>query len=217
MYYIRIRVAGLKSYKILHDNASYSALITIAAYLNTTRTNYRFVELDVCIDVACPFSHILAICTKKTARTEYKKPGSTYKGSTSYIEHYNVHTRKQATKRAYTYDKALKEGLNCSLTRFEIKLQNNWFLNNALNADTVLNTMGRYHLMYFSDLTEKQSIISRYSNYVNFTAREIRSLNLEQYRLYPNTHVISEFARQVQSTYVNFYGEIVVPPKDFIQ
>ena len=98
-FYIRLRFAGLKSYNVKADNASYITLMTICAFLNTTGTQYRFVELDVCIDINCSFKHVLAVSTQRTARTLYNNVGSVYKGTTSYLEYFkNATIRKQASK-----------------------------------------------------------------------------------------------------------------------
>lgn len=119
---------------------------------------------------------------------------------------------KQASKRSYLYDKQVKEGLPFNLTRFEIKLQNTWFLNNELNIDSIVNTMNRYHIMYFQNTMIKDSKINAYDNYVNVTAREIKQLEFERYRLYVNPSIIKEFIRYVQTAYVSSYGGIAIPP-----
>ncbi len=71
LYYIRIRFAGLKSHIQRNDEASFNVLMTICAFLNTTRTKYRMVELDVAIDAYCSLDNILAICVKKSGKTIY--------------------------------------------------------------------------------------------------------------------------------------------------
>lgn len=212
-YYIRIRFAGLKSYDVLADNASINTLVTISAFLNTSKYKYRFVELDVCIDMFCSFKNVLAVCTQKTARSSYYKVGSTYKNTTSYLEYFkDANVRKQAIKRAYFYDKRAKENLLIDITRFEIKLQNGWFLKNNLDVDSILNTLSRYHVMYFDNQQVKDSKIVQYNNYQNITAREIKQLKFEEHRIYPNGNVIRHFIHIVKLAYVDFYGNIKVPP-----
>jgi hypothetical protein len=73
LYYIRIRFAGLKSHIQRNDEASFNVLMTICAFLNTTRTKYRMVELDVAIDAYCSLDNILAICVKKSGKTIYNE------------------------------------------------------------------------------------------------------------------------------------------------
>jgi hypothetical protein len=82
LYYIRIRFAGLKSHIQRNDEASFNALLTICGFLNTTRTKYRMVELDVSIDTFCSFDNILAICVNKSGKTTYNEIGHKqyYKG-----------------------------------------------------------------------------------------------------------------------------------------
>jgi hypothetical protein len=139
LYYIRIRFAGLKSHKQRQDEASFNALLTICGFLNTTRTKYRMVELDVSIDTFCSFDNILAICVNKSGKTTYNEIGHKqyYKGiPTSYIEKYvNEQEANDAVVRSYVYDKSSKEGLGSKITRFELKLQNRFFRINSIKAD----------------------------------------------------------------------------------
>lgn len=122
LYYIRIRFAGLKSHKQRQDEATFNALMTICAFLNTTRSKFRIVELDVAIDAFCKFDNILAICVNKSGNTTYNEIGHKqyYKGSipTTYIEKYrNEQEANNAVLRAYLYNKSAKEGIYTSITR----------------------------------------------------------------------------------------------------
>ena len=214
-YYIRIRFAGLKSYDKKQDDVSYNALMTICAWLNTTRTNYRLVELDVAIDVNCSFDNILAVCVDKSPKTIYHEAGcNQYFGGvpTSYIEKYH-HTleAKNAVVRAYVYDKSLKEKLLNTITRFELKLQNRFFLRNDFSVDSIVNALNKYYLMHFYSIEEKD-LRSRIYNVPNIKInKELYRLGLERYRLHPNIDVIKEFIRRIKSVYVGFYGDIVIP------
>lgn len=214
-YYIRIRFAGLKSYKQGQDEASYNALMTICAWLNTTRTNFRLVELDVAVDIYSSFYNVLASCINKSPNVPYNKLGRTlYYDSipTTYIENYkNVQQRKEAVLRAYLYNKSAKERLEFPITRFELKLQNRFFLRNEFNTKSIINALDRYYVMYFENEREKKQKIREYYKYEIVTAREINRLRLERYRLYPNPDVIKEFIREIQSAYVDFYWNIVIP------
>lgn len=217
LYYIRIRFAGLKSHKQRQDEASFNALMTICGWLNTTRTKYRMVELDVAIDVLfCSFDNILAICINKSGKTTYNEIGHKqfYKGvPTSYIEKYtNKIEANNAVVRSYLYNKSVKEGLlsNLSITRFELKLQNRFFLQYGFNTQSIVNAMNRYCIMYFQSIQKKNQYISLLNDF-KITPKNIEILGLSKYRLHVNENVIKEFIRQVESVYVGFYGDIVVP------
>ncbi len=214
-YYIRIRFAGLKSYKQRQDEASYNALMTICAWLNTTRTNFRLVELDVAVDIYNSFYNVLVACINKSPNVPYNRLARIqYYDSipTTYIENYkNVQQRKEAVLRAYLYNKSAKERLEFPITRFEVKLQNRFFLRNEFNTKSIVNALDRYYVMYFENKREKEQKIREYYKYEIVTAREINRLRFESYRLYPNPDVITEFIRQIQSAYVAFNWDIVVP------
>lgn len=213
-YYIRIRFAGLKSYNQRQDITSYNALMTICAWLNTTRTNFRLVELDVALDIYSNFYNVIATCINKSPNVPYHKLGNIqYYDSipTTYIENYNVQQRKEAVLRAYLYNKSAKERLEFPITRFEVKLQNRFFLRNEFNTKSIINTLDRYYVMYFENKRAKEQKISEYNKYKIVTTREISRLRLERYRLYPNSNVIKEFIREIQSAYVGFNWNIVIP------
>ncbi len=214
-YYIRIRFAGLKSYNQRQDIASYNALMTICAWLNATRTNFRLVELDVAIDIYSNFSNVLATCITKSPNVQYNRLCRTqYYDSipTTYIENYkNLEQRKKAVLRAYVYNKSAKERLEFPITRFEVKLQNRFFLRNEFDTKSIINALDRYYVMYFENKREKEQKINEYNKYKIVTAREINKLRFERYRLYPDSDVIKEFIRQIQHAYVDFYWNIVIP------
>lgn len=215
LYYIRIRFAGLKSHKQRQDEASFNALMTICAFLNTTRSKFRMVELDVAIDTFCNFDNILSICVNKSGNTTYNQIGHKqyYKGiPTTYIEKYkNEQEANNAVLRAYLYNKSGKDGLiGTSITRFELKLQNRFFLQYGFNAQSIINAMNKYYVMYFESAEQKSQYCSVLKNF-RITQDEIEIFGLNRFRLYLDGNVIKEFIRQIESVYVGFYGDIVVP------
>lgn len=215
LYYIRIRFAGLKSHIQRNDEASFNALMTICAFLNTTRTKYRMVELDVAIDVLfCSFDNILAICVNKSGKTTYNEIGHKqyYKGiPTSYIEKYvNEQEANDAVVRSYVYDKSSKEGLGSKITRFELKLQNRFFLRYGFNTQSIINAMNKYYVMYFESIPKKNQYIRILNNFRSIS-KDMEIFGLDSFRLFADENVIKGFIRQVESVYVGFYGDIVVP------
>ncbi len=215
-YYLRIRFAGLKSHNQKKDEYSLNAFMTICAWLNTSRTKFRIVELDVAIDVSCRFDNVLAVCINKSCKTIYNEAGymQSYKGTpSSYIEKYNhKFEANNAVVRAYLYNKSVKEELLGScITRFELKLQNRFFLRYGFSAESIIFALDKYYVLYFESIEKKVQKIKRYNSYYRITAKEINSLRLDNYRLHANKNVIKEFIRQVQSVYVDFYWNIVLP------
>ena len=215
LYYIRIRFAGLKSHIQRQDEASFNALLTICAWLNTTRTKYRMVELDVAIDTHCSFDNILAICVNKSGKTTYNEIGHKqyYKGiPTTYIEKYgNEQEANDAVVRSYVYDKSFKEVLiGSKISRFELKLQNRFFLRYGFNTQSIINAMNKYYVMYFESIPKKNQYIRILNNFKS-TSKDMEIFGLDSFRLFADENVIKEFIRQVESVYVDFYGDIVVP------
>lgn len=215
LYYIRIRFAGLKSHIQKQDEASFNALMTICGVLNTTSTRFRMVELDVAIDTHCSFDNILAICVNKSGKTTYNEIGHKqyYKGiPTSYIEKYgNEQEANNAVVRSYVYNKSFKEGLiGSKITRFELKLQNRFFLRYGFNTQSIINAMNKYYVMYFESISKKNQYIRILNNFKS-TSIDMEIFGLDSFRLFADENVIKGFIRQVESVYVGFYGDIVVP------
>ncbi len=215
LYYIRIRFAGLKSHIQRQDEASFNALLTICAWLNTTRTKYRMVELDVAIDTHCSFDNILAICVNKSGKTTYNEIGHKqyYKGiPTTYIEKYgNEQEANDAVVRSYVYDKSFKEVLiGSKISRFELKLQNRFFLRYGFNTQSIINAMNKYYVMYFESIPKKNQYIRILNNFKS-TSKDMEIFGLDSFRLFADENAIKGFIRQVESVYVDFYGDIVVP------
>ena len=215
LYYIRIRFAGLKSHKQKQDEASFNALMTICGFLNTTNTRFRLVELDVAIDAYCSFDNILAICVNKSGKTTYNKIGHKqfYKGiPTSYIEKYgNEQEANNTVIRSYVYDKSSKEGLiGSKITRFELKLQNRFFLKYGFSEKSIMEAVNRYYVMYFESAKQKSQYCSVLKNF-RITQDEIEIFGLKKFRLFADENVVKEFIRVVNTVYVGFHGDIVVP------
>lgn len=214
-YYIRIRFAGLKSHKQKQDDASINALMTVCAFLNTTRTKLRLVELDIAIDIDCKFDNILALCLNKASKTTYNEVGNKqfYKEvPTSYIEKYrNKQEANNAVLRSYLYDKSAKEALlGSSITRFELKLQNRFFIRYGFSEKSILDAMNRYYVMYF-DSVHRQVQYCNVLNNFKITPREIEIFGIDKYRLSADKIIIKEFIKKVLSVYVDFNWNIVVP------
>ncbi len=193
-YYTVVCFAGLKSYNTILDSLSYSCLLATVGILNTFNIDYKFTELDICVDMHTKMQNILAICTTKLPRTEYHLANhSFYNGDTVYIEKISKGRLNYNSQRAYVYNKAKKEKLNYPLTRFELKLQRPFFFNNELDSKTIINALNRYTVMYFQNPYEKNMIADRYNSYSRISKRDIERMGLDRYRLKPDVVKIERF------------------------
>jgi hypothetical protein len=212
-FYISIKFAGLKRYHERIDCASRNCLMVICALLNTNNNiNFSLAELDIAIDAYCHFDNILVICTRKSPNVKYHGVGEVQEFNnvpTSYIENFDTRDKvKNASLRAYLYNKSAKENLPFNLTRFELKLQNRYFNRFGFDVQSILDSLSRYHIVYTNDFYEKKYIINKYNNYSSIAKREINRLGIEENRLYPDVNVILNFIKEIRSVYVNFYGEL---------
>lgn len=199
-YYISIKFAGLKTYNHILDKTSHDYLERVCAYLNTRGMPFKLTELDICIDIKCPFEHVLSICTKKSPKTNYYTLYDTQAyATTSYIENITNKKLTKAVLRAYTYDKSYKEKLPYPMTRFELKLQPKYFNKYGFSITSIENALDRYYVMYFNSEEEKYSIITAYNAYQTVRKREVKKLELNRYRLFADVRFIDNFLKRLLS------------------
>ena len=207
-YYLKIIVAGCSTYDSEVDSTSKQYLDATVAYFNHNRLPDVLGELDIAIDVPyVGFEHLLAICTTKTSGTLYHslQEPQLYENETHYVEKFESDAAKNAaTKRAYFYNKTIKElrkhnhNIGCQLQRFEVKLQSNFFNRYGLDMAAIEQALNKYHFLYFENLNDKYNIIDRYSNYSVVTKREIQRMGLERYRLHFDMEYINDFLYGLQ-------------------
>lgn len=199
-YYVVVSFYGLKSHIRILDNLSNGCLFAVCGILNTFNISYVFTELDVCLDISAKMDNILAICTTKLPRTEYHLVNNSfYSGDTVYIEKISKDRLSYNSQRAYVYNKAKKEKLSYSLTRFELKLQKIFFFNNNLDSKTIINALSRYTVMYFKNTYEKNIIVDRYNSYSRISKRNIERIGLDRYRLKPDIIKMERFINHLKS------------------
>ncbi|MDN5071750.1 hypothetical protein O8C76_12000 [Aliarcobacter butzleri] len=199
-YYVVVSFYGLKSHIEILDNLSNGCLFAVCGILNTFNFNYVFTELDVCLDMNIKMDNILAICTTKLPRTEYHLlNNSFYNGDTVYIEKISKDRINYNSQRAYVYNKAKKENLKFPLTRFEIKLQKLFFINNEFDFEIIINTLNRYAVMYFKNISEKNMIINKYNSYSRVSKRDIEKMELNKYKLEFDVSKIEDFINNLKS------------------
>jgi hypothetical protein len=228
-YYMLIKFAGLKTYNEIVDKGSYIGLMKVCAFLNGTKQDrrdryrnnrglpFKIKELDCCIDVNCNFENVWAICAKRAGKTTYYTTSDTQiYHNTTYIEKIAPNKLSQAVQRAYVYDKQYKESLLQTITRFEVKLQSNYFINHSFEINSIKKALDRYYFMYFDDLNIKNQKIIAYSQIEMMEqiektkpkskqkkiirTREIKKLQLEPYRLYFDIDYIDDFIKTIYST-----------------
>ena len=197
-YYISVKFAGLCRYNEKIDSISYYCLLKTCAFFNTYHIAFKLTELDVCLDVECEFHNLLALCVKKSPKTDYYRPSDmqTY-ADTTYIEKIPYKKLEKAVLRAYVYNKSLKERLRQKITRFELKLQPKYFSKYRFDMAPIEKALSRYYVMYFKNSLDKNQVVEAYEKYQTFRKREIGRLGLDTYRLYPDITKIQSFLEQL--------------------
>ena len=198
-YYITVSFAGLKSYNQELDKLSYNCLFSACGQLNKLSIAFKFIELDLCIDFDTKMQNVLALCTTKLPRTKYHLADkSFYNGDTVYIEAIQKDRLTYNSQRAYVYNKAKKENLRTPITRFELKLQKSFFLNNELDFITIFTSLDRYTVMYFDNSFDKETVINKYNSYSRVGKRDIDKMGLNRYRVKPDITRIWNFLKYLK-------------------
>lgn len=220
-FYIRIRWCGLKSFNYKQDKASLKALLTIVAFLNTTRFNYRFVELDIAIDMYCPFENVLVTkyLEHRPNNVKYNPLGyiQYYQGvPTSYVEDYSDKSKRRASMmRFYLYNKSAKEMIfNQVITRAELKLQNRFFVKKGFSLASIKKVLDKYTVIYFKNSAYKQRNVNMLNTTNTLDDFELFMMEFHNYKISANLDVVKEFIRQIETAYIDFRGNVVVPPKE---
>lgn len=209
-HYITIRFAGLKRYNTKIDTISRSILISICALLNTYKIKFKLIELDIAIDINSKLDNVLVLCTKKSPKTEYYDLNQKqFYADTIYLENMKKKKFKKTVLRAYYYNKRLKERkskneLGFDLTRFEVKLQTQYFKKYGFDVNVIKKALDRYHVMYFPNLVERKEVIDKYLSYKCVRKREIERMKLSNYRLMPNMDVVKDFLDEIQMVDIDY-------------
>lgn len=197
-YYISVKFAGLCRYNEKIDSISHYCLLKICAFFNDNNIAFKLTELDVCIDAECKFDNILALCVKKSPKTDYYALSESQAYfDTTYIEKIPLKRIDKAVLRSYVYNKSHKENLVQQMTRFELKLQPKYFNKYGFDIEPIEKALNRYYVMYFKNSYEKNRVIEAYEKYQSFYKREITKLGFDTYRLYPNITKIKSFVEQL--------------------
>ena len=202
IYFIAIEFAGLKRYNKF-DKIAMDCLIRVVAYLNTNNIPFNFTGIDIAVDIHIPFINTYSFCNKKAPHVTYY---TTYEkqpyASTQYIEKFLL-THHRVMKRAYLYDKSIKEEDLCyNITRFELKLQSNFFNKHSFMVGVLEKELDRYHILCFPTLQEKAIELSMYAQNENIIRRrDLHKLGLDRYRVIPDTKEIEYFLFSLYDIY----------------
>lgn len=202
IYFITVEVAGLKQYNN-NDKIAMDCLRRVVAFLNSNMIQFSYTGIDIAVDMVCPFIYTYAFCNKKAAGVKYYKvfeyqPYST----THYLEKYD-NTHNRVMKRSYLYDKSIKENnITYPITRFELKLQSSFFNRYSYQYGMLQSELNRYHILYFPTLQEKDAALSLYAQHEDtIRRRDLHTLGLERYRIYPDTSGIEDFLMGLYNVY----------------
>lgn len=196
IFSVTVEFAGLKSYNYKKDNLMNKYLMMVISYLNLNFINFEVIGLDLFVDVDKPFENMFAFCNKKVGKVKYYKTlEKQYHFGTHYIEKFN-NTHKNVMRRAYLYDKSLKENLFSPTTRFELKIQTRFFNRNKIDNffdkkifyTNLLNRLiESYHILYFRSIAIKNLELASYAFLEdNIRRRDIYKLFLNHYRIIPD-------------------------------
>ncbi|MCT7482408.1 hypothetical protein [Aliarcobacter cryaerophilus] len=196
IFSVTVEFAGLKSYNDKKDNLMHQYLMKVISLFNFYNINFEVIGLDLFVDVDKPFENMFAFCNKKVGGVKYYKTlENQHNIGTHYIEKLN-NTHKNVMKRAYLYDKSLKEKLLFPITRFELKIQTRFFNRNKMNVffdrkmfyTNLLNRlMESYHILYFRSLVLKNQELASYALFEDtIRRRDFYKLSLNNYRIIPN-------------------------------
>ncbi|MEM5557388.1 hypothetical protein AAHK07_02585 [Aliarcobacter cryaerophilus] len=196
IFSVTVEFAGLKSYNDKKDILMNKYLMKVISYLNFNLINFEIIGLDLFVDVDKPFKNMFAFCNKKVGKVKYYKTlEKQYHFGTHYIEKFN-NTHKNIMRRAYLYDKSLKENLFLPTTRFELKIQTRFFNRNKIDNffdkkifyTNLLNRLiESYHILYFRSIAIKNLELASYAFLEdNIRRRDIYKLFLNYYRIIPD-------------------------------
>ena len=195
VWYLSIKLAGLKKYIHERDKASHNALMLIVSYLNTHELTFKVTQLDVALNIFTKLDNTLALCTHRYATTKYWKASEDQLFTTTrYMEKFKSAKHKaEAVSHGCLYDKSAKESLDYNLTRFEISFQKKFFKNNGFNVGAMYNEFYRYHVMYIPNQKKKQEIMAKYDSLEVIRKKDIKDMKLERCMLHIDINVLVDF------------------------
>lgn len=130
--------------------------------------------------------------------------------------------RNNVQKRAYIYDKRKQlidknnYDLGYSLTRFEMKLQNRYFLNNKVSVEAFLRELKDYKVLYFEDLKVKDNFTKKYNkaNSNKHRTELIEKASLFAITIKINLSNIGKFIRMIDTITLGANGKFKICKKE---
>jgi len=224
-YYVNMNFYGLKRYNNFKDKASFLLVKTITAFLNKYNIDFRLTELDIAMDIETKIENVLTVCVSRSPNVNYYPLGDIdANGNTIqkddgiyYIEKLSKKQKKNTMSRAYLYDKRKKEldkfkrEIGFDLTRFELKLQKRYFVKNEYTGSSLYKAMGKYTVLYFKDMRQKELFIKNYNNTNNSRQRKrvVKKLldNNNAVVLTPRLNNVYHLLREIDSSTFDSKGD----------
>jgi len=199
VWYLSIKLAGLKSYIPDRDRMSHNTLMLVVSYLNTHKLLFKITQFDVALNIFTKLDNILALCTSRYSTTKYWQANEVQLfETTTYMEKFKSKKHKaDAVSHACLYGKSSKENLDSNLTRFEISFQKKFFKNNGFNVGAMYNEFYRYHVMYIPNQKTKQEIMDKYDSLEVLRKKDVKDLKLERYSLHVDINVLVGFTTKL--------------------
>ena len=189
VYYVALKLAGLKRYKELIDKASLHCLLYVCRYLNMRKIPFKLTELDIALDINCSLKHVLALVNRRVPNVKYHEVNESQSNysTTRYIEKIEAKKVNKAVSRAYVYSKGKKAKLDYSVTRFEIKLQSKFFNCYAIDIQAIKRSVDRYTILYFQDESHVKEYLKQYRD---------GKLDLKHPKLKHRVHIDIEYVEE---------------------
>jgi len=106
------------------------------------------------------------------------------------------------------YSKSAKHELPFELTRFEMSFQKSYLDRNGIDLGNMNNQLLRYHILYVPNKKKQQEIREHYDTKEILRKSDVKSLNIERYRLYIDIFPVSLFIStllKVHDTMLEYY------------
>jgi len=196
VWYLSIKLAGLKRYNTYLDIAATNCLLIIASYFNTKKLAMKITQLDVALNIFTKFENVLSLCTKRLPKADYYKANEEQKYLTTqyFVKYDSKEQKNRATTHACLYDKTVKHDLAFKLTRFEISFSKKFLKKNGLNVGSIYNEFKRYHVLYMPNKKKKQELMDQYDAKDVLRQKDIKELKLNWNRLDIDINVLIDFA-----------------------
>lgn len=228
---LSIAFHGLYRYNKKLDDKSKLLLKNITAYLNTKAFPFIITQFDICTDIPFNIENLVALCVNRKSRKSYHPLGKydeygnkiqTYDGTYEIEKFESKEKRNNVMKLAYIYNKRKKEIIKANndigheLTRFEMKLQNRFFLNHEVSANSFLQELKDYKIFYFEDIKLKDKFIKKYNKVNNNNHRNqlIKNISKTTPEIKINMLNISYFIRMIDTIRIDIKGRFIVTKQE---